>query len=75
MQEPRGYIAREDLVVGKAYVCDARSFISFNGLSYAIWDGGQFNAMREKWGAKYMSQEHHYDDGAPYGTCKPLHQI
>lgn len=75
MTEEREYIPKCDMEIGRAYLCDARSLISHNGVSHAIWDGESFQGMREKWGSVFMSPEFHWDDGAPYGTVKPLWKL
>ena len=61
------YIKKNDLVRGKAYFVDARNF------SVAIWTGESFAGLRSLYPEGFMiDYEHHYDDGAPHGTVKPL---
>lgn len=60
------YITKENLMVGRAYYVEARNF------DYAIWDGDAFNGVRYKMGTYFVDKEYHWDDGAPYGTVKPL---
>ena len=37
-------------------------------------DGG-FTGMREKFGHQYLFTEYHYDNGPPYGTVSPKHEL
>ena len=60
------WIAKKDLEVGQEYFCYARNF------EYGTWNGETFDYIREKWGQKFPDVEKHWDDGAPYGTVKPL---
>jgi hypothetical protein len=60
------YIPKADLIVGKQYRCLARNF------EVGTWNGTGFDYLRCKFGHKFMDIEYHYDDGAPYGTVKPL---
>ena len=62
-------IKKEDLIVGKEYRCDARNF------TIGTWNGKCFDYMRTKFGQTFPDAEFHYDDGAPYGTVKPLEMI
>jgi len=34
-----------------------------------------FVGIREKFGARYLATEYHYDTGAPYGTARPLEEL
>lgn len=60
------YIPKDELIVGKKYLCDARNF------SVGTWNGKEFEYMRYKFGDRFPDTEYHYDDGAPYGTVKPF---
>ena len=74
-QSVRDYIKKENLIIGQAYAVDARSFMTISGVSHAIWDGKIFHGVRVKWSFTYMFEEHHWDDGAPHGTVKPLYKL
>lgn len=63
------YIKKKDLIIGQSYKCDARNF------TVGTWNGESFDYMREKWGSIFPDIEYHWDDGAPYGTVKPLKKI
>ena len=63
------YIPKEELKIGIAYAVHARNFTT------AIWDGARFHGVRIKFGDSFISEEYHYDDGAPYGTVKPLKEL
>jgi len=60
------YIPKEDLKTGKAYEVDGRNY------DIAIWDGGMFHGVRNKFGCNYISGEDHWDDD---GTVKPLREL
>jgi hypothetical protein len=60
------YIAKKEMIVGRAYRCKARNF------TVGIWNGESFDYMRTKFGATFPDVEYHWDDGAPHGTVKPL---
>ncbi len=63
------WIPREELVVGMTYLCKARNFY------IGKWNGKGFDYMRRKFGSVFPDVEYHWDDGAPYGTVKPLQEI
>jgi hypothetical protein len=60
------YIPKADLIVGRKYRCLARNF------EIGVWNGTGFDYMRYKFGHAFPDVEYHYDDGAPYGTVRPL---
>lgn len=60
------YLKREDLVEGKRYYCLARNF------RVGTWNGKEFEYERVKFNMKFPDTEKHWDEGAPYGTVKPL---
>lgn len=60
------YIPIQDLIVGAIYEVRARNF------SVARWNGRDFEGHRFKFGSTFLSTEHHWDDGPPYGTVKPI---
>ena len=60
------YIPKTELVAGVLYRCEARNFTE------GRWNGESFDYMRTKWCFEFPDTEFHYDDGAPYGTVKPL---
>lgn len=62
-------IAKEDLIVGKQYKCDARNF------TIGTWNGEGFEYERFKFGNIFQDIEFHYEDGAPFGTVKPLKEV
>lgn len=64
-----GYLKKEDLEQGAAYRVKARNF------GIAIWDGKAFQGLRCKFGSCFMSSEDHWDEGAPFGTVKPLYKL
>lgn len=66
MNKNENYIKKEELIVGKKYKCYARNF------SVGTWNGESFSYMRSKFGSTFEDTEFHYDDGAPFGTVKPL---
>lgn len=63
------YLKKPELKEGHAYAVSARNFQT------AIWDGHSFHGLRFKFGSSYMASENHWDDGAPYGTVKPLYEL
>lgn len=63
------YIPKDQLEVGADYECEARNFTE------GTWDGGRFRYVRFKFGDTYADYEYHWDDGAPYGTVKPLKRL
>ena len=60
------YIKKEDLVVGRLYVCEARNFTE------GMWNGTEFEYERTKFGQTFTDTELHWDDGPPHGTVYPL---
>ena len=60
------WIKKEDMQDFCMYKVDARNF------SVGIWFEGKMHGLREKYGDMFIDTEFHYDDGPPYGTCKPL---
>lgn len=64
-----GFIPKENMIVGKWYVCNAINF------SVGRWTGNSFEYIRTKWGDKFLDKEFHWDDGAPHGTAKPYKLI
>ena len=63
------WIPKEDMIVGKKYLCKARNF------TIGTWNGQTFDYMRRKWNSVFPATELHWDDGAPHGTVKPLEVI
>ena len=63
------YIKKEDLTIGKKYLCEARNFTE------GVWDGQAFEYQRVKFNHTFPDTEFHWDDGAPHGTVKPLKEI
>jgi len=63
------YISKNDMETGGLYFCKARNF------NIAIWDGEKFIYTRQKFGSTFEDYEYHWDDGAPFGTVKPLVKI
>lgn len=63
------FINKKDMIKGQQYVCNARNF------TVGTWNGESFNYMRNKFGHVFPDVEYHWDDGAPYGTVKPLEVI
>lgn len=60
------YITRDQLEVGKEYLCNARNF------TIGTWNGKSFDYMRYKFGNVFPDKEFHWDNGVPHGTVKPL---
>jgi len=60
------YLKREELIIGGRYEVEGRNF------NTATWTGEEFIGMREKFGARYLDEELHWDDDSKYGTVKPL---
>ena len=56
-------IHKQDLIIGKTYICDARNFTK------GRWNGETFEYMRYKFGHTYGDTDDHWDDG---GTVKPI---
>jgi hypothetical protein len=63
------WIAKEDLVIGKKYKCRARNF------DVGTWNGEAFEYHRKKFNTVLKDREFHWDDGAPFGTVKPLWEV
>lgn len=63
------WISKEDMVIGKLYLCRARNF------NQGRWNGSGFDYIRSKFGFTYPAVEYHWDDGAPFGTVKPFKVI
>jgi len=61
-----GYINKEALEKGHYYECKARGF------RLGMWDGEKFLYIRNKYGKYFLDTAKHWDEGAPYGTVKPL---
>ena len=62
----QNYIAKDDLVPGETYLCNARNF------KEGVWNGHVFEYMRTKFTRVFLDTERHYDEGPPHGTVKPL---
>jgi len=62
-------ISKDRLIVNEIYECKARNF------TYGIWNGESFDYLRTKFGCKFWDKEYHWDDGAPYGTVKPIKRL
>lgn len=60
------YLKKDELEEDVTYVVSARNF------KEAVWNGKSFTGMRYKFGDVFPFNEYHWDDGAPYGTVKPL---
>ena len=69
MAEGAGHISKGMMEEGRAYRCDARNF------EQGLWHGGRMYYMRYKWGSVFLDWELHWDDGEPYGTCRPLEAL
>lgn len=63
------WIKKEDMIKGEKYFCEARNFTE------AVWNGESFEYERHKFGSVFKDNEYHWDDGAPFGTVKPLKKI
>ncbi len=45
-------------------------------LAIGVYDGANgFIGIREKFGQRYLFTEYHYDQGAPFGTVRPIREI
>jgi hypothetical protein len=60
------WIPKEELIKDRYYICKARNF------DVGLWNGQEFEYLREKFGMKFPDTEDHWDDGAPFGTVKPI---
>lgn len=67
MKPVQDWIPKKACIVGATYRCEARNF------TVGMWNGTAFEYTRSKYGDIFPDIEHHYDDGAPYGTVKPLY--
>jgi len=63
------YIPKDKLIVGAIYKCKARNF------TQGTWNGESFDYMRTKFSSTFPDKEFHWDNGAPFGTVKPLEKI
>ena len=67
--EESSWIKKKDMQEYCMYRVNARNF------TIGIWFDGKMYGIREKYGETFIDSEMHYDDGAPYGTCKPLEKL
>ena len=44
------------------------------GHTYAIWDGGKFYFIRNKYGQEFMDTADHYDTHDVYGVIQPIRE-
>lgn len=65
------YIALEDCKDRFLYRLESRN------LSLGVFNKelNGFVGIREKFGARYLATEYHYDTGAPFGTACPLEEL
>lgn len=64
------YISLVDCKKGYLYKLHSRN------LDYGVYDGEEgFIGIREKFGDRYLFTEYHWDQGAPYGTVRPIEEI
>ena len=65
------YIALEDCKDRFLYRLKSRN------LSLGVFNKKRngFVGIREKFGARYLATEYHYDTGAPFGTAQPLEEL
>ncbi len=65
------YLHIDDLEDGMLYLIHARN--SYVG----VWDATTlgFVILREKFGARFLTTEFHYDHSPTFGTAKPLRKI
>jgi len=50
--------------------------LSSRNLHYGVYDGDEgFIGIRQKFGDFFLFTEYHYDQGAPFGTAKPLKEV
>jgi len=66
-------VAREEVVVGRAYVIHARN----GGVGVAVMEDGclGYRLHREKFASHYLFVEYDWDLGPPHGTAIPLAAI
>ena len=69
MNDNTKYLPKDQLKVGALYRCIARNF------EVGRWNGTEFEYTRYKFGMTFPDTEQHWDDGAPHGTVKPLHEV
>ncbi len=56
--------------LGRVYSLHSRN------LAIGVYDGANgFIGIREKFGDRYLFTERHYDEGAPFGTVRPIREI
>ena len=63
------WIPKEDMMVGAQYECEGRN------LGIGTWNGEAFEYQCTKFGITFQDTEDHWDNGAPFGTCKPIRRI
>lgn len=63
------YIPKDQLEIGAEYECKARNF------TVGRWNGEKFAYKRTKFMDTFTDYEYHWDDGAPFGTVKPLKRV
>lgn len=63
------YIPRVECKKGFLYKLHARN------LDIGVFDGKGFIGIRQKFNDRFLFTEYHWDDGAPYGTAKPLQEL
>jgi hypothetical protein len=63
------WIPRDELIVGKKYLCEARNFY------VGTWNGEAFEYVRYKFGRYYDDIELHWDDDPKFGTAKPFEMV
>ena len=50
--------------------------IHARNLTLGVFDGKTgFTGIRTKFGARYLDTEHHWDEGPPFGTVKPIEDL
>lgn len=62
-------LEKEDLVEGQIYKVVALNY------EVAVWDGEKFQGAAHVDGQYEMIAEHHYSDGYPKGTVKPIRPL
>lgn len=66
------HIPKEEMKPRRLYLLQSRN------LAFGVWNGeegkfkGGFIGIRYKFGQARLDTEHHFDDGAPYGTARPV---
>jgi len=67
------YISKDQLITGKVYQVEARTFIPLNnGIQVAEWNGEKFRSFSSKLGFISIGYEFHWDDHEKHGTVKPI---